>query len=247
MRLNRLAAVPGARRLADSVVPSRRRLRDQWRRIDAAVPVDVVQSGPFQGMRLQGRFTGSHIPKRLGSYELELHDLITGMQPYDTLLDVGSVEGFYVVGLGRLWPEADVHGFEISPQARRECAAAATVNGVQVQLHGPATPQSLAALVRGRTLLIVDAEGAEAEVLDPQVAPGLLRADLLVELHEFAAPGVTDLLLRRFAGHEVRVIQQERRDPSIYPLLVGLSADDQRRAVDESRVPDQTWLWMTPR
>jgi SAM-dependent methyltransferase len=236
--------VPGARRLGRVLSPARRRQAAQWRRIAAVVDCTVVQSGPFAGMTLTPATTGSEIPKRLGSYEQELHPLVESWLGYDRVLDVGCGEGWYVVGLAKAMPEADVWGFDTSPAARTACARMAAANGVEVHVEGLATPAILQRLVQGRTLIIVDAEGGELDVLEPAAAPALHRADVLVELHDFLRPGTTQVLVDRFADREQIFIGQQPRDPGRYPLLAGLPPADQRRAVDESRPPEQRWLWM---
>jgi hypothetical protein len=42
-------------------------------------------------------------PKWLGTYELELHSIIKGIlrAEYNTIIDIGSAEGYYSVGLGK--------------------------------------------------------------------------------------------------------------------------------------------------
>lgn len=233
------------RHLVGGADPRRRKIRRQWRRLDEAVCTRTVQDGIFQGMLLTGGATGSDIPKRLGSYEQELHPILEQTIPYDTVLDVGCGEGFYVVGLARLWPRADVHGFDISLDAQEQCRDMAEANGVKISVHGATSALDLGRFVSGRTLIVCDAEGAEAEVLDPELAPELAKADLLVELHEFMVPGVTGLIMSRFSEHQAVHICQERRDRSAYPLLNSLTDGDANRALDESRPESQEWLWLT--
>lgn len=203
-----------------------------------------VQAGPFAGMNLTPITTGSDAPKRLGSYEAELHPLIESWRDYDTIVDVGCGEGWYVVGLARRMPAARVFGFDISRKAQRACRAMAAANGVNVDVSGAATPETLASLVSGRTLIIVDAEGAEVDVLDPEVAPAMLEADILVEMHDFARPGATGLIRERFARHNIVEIRQEARQRSNYPAVERLRPDDRTYALSEFRDANQIWLWI---
>lgn len=48
--------------------------------------------------------------------------------------------------------------------------------------------------------MICDIEGAECELLDPDKAPGLLQADILVESHECNDASLTETLQQRFAS-----------------------------------------------
>lgn len=72
----------------------------------------VVQGGPFQGLQYVPsivesalavpRALGSAlIPKLLGCYEAELQGVLAQIlaTPYQDILDIGSAEGYYAVGL----------------------------------------------------------------------------------------------------------------------------------------------------
>jgi hypothetical protein len=53
-------------------------------------------------------------------------------------------------------------------------------------------------------VVICDIEGAEGALLDPAAAPGLVHADILVEVHEGMRPGLVALLTGRFtATHRI--------------------------------------------
>lgn len=245
---------PATRRIADAVIPARRRNREQWSRIMAAgaAASGIVQSGPFRGMQLLEASTGSHLPKLLGCYEQELHEVVQEISERRpaTIVDIGCGEGFYVVGLARLLPEAQVIGYDISPQARLLCRQAAEHNGVaeRVDVRGECAPDALARWASPGTVMLLDAEGAEDGLLTQEVTEALGDCLLVVELHDFAAPGVTrrlgELLGRT---HDVSFIEQQGRDRHDHPLLSALSDEDAERALNESRVPEQQWLVARPR
>src|SRR3954451_18937011 len=65
-----------------------------------------VAHGPFAGMEyLPGleASSGDLVAKLLGTYERELHPVIEGWiaQPPAHMIDIGSAEGYYAVGLTR--------------------------------------------------------------------------------------------------------------------------------------------------
>lgn len=235
---------PALRALVRATRPSTRRESAQWRRIGTATSFDVVQAGPFEGMKLAGVTTGSDVPKRLGSYEQELHSLIDSWPGYDRIVDIGCGEGWYAVGLALRMPDAEVWGFDISPEARAACARTAAVNGVSIHIEAAAEPAMLQRLVGPNTLVIVDAEGAELDVLDPRATPGLVSADVLVETHDFIRPGATEEMLRRFSDRPHTLIEQQPRNPAEFPVLATLPTPDQQRALSESRPRDNRWLWL---
>lgn len=219
----------------------------------------VVSGGPFVGMRYTRRAAvGQILAKLIGSYEEELHvafeDLL-GSGPR-TLVNIGSAEGYYTVGLARAVPGALVHAFEADPGLRALCEELARENGVahRIVLHGACTAEALAQLPQPADLVICDCEGFETEILRPDLAPWLRKASLLVELHDAFVPGTTETLSARFtATHDVRLIPEEPRDPACYPALNGLSAWETKEALDEHRRDREgrpllmQWAVLTPR
>ena len=68
----------------------------------------------------------------LGSYETELHEIVERVVAagFDRVIDVGSGDGYYAVGLARRLPASTVEAYDPDPVARRRCRALAEVNGV---------------------------------------------------------------------------------------------------------------------
>jgi len=219
-------------------------------RIVSAQCGDVCDSGPFKGMRIGNAVTGSHIPKLLGCYEAELHDVIESIcsREYQCIIDVGCGEGYYAVGLAMKNPLSVVHAFDINSMAQIACADQAKANGVsdRVRVHGECNQQTLAKLIEQRTLVISDCEGYEEQLLDLATVPALAQCDILAELHELISPGVTAKITTRFrASHSIRLIDSVERDPVRYPALGGFSPRHQRLAINESRGGPMQWAWMT--
>ena len=93
-----------------------------------------ILSGPFAGLRyLNETVWGSIEPKWLGTYERELHSIVDEIvrTGYETVIDVGSAEGYYSVGLGRKLPFAAIYSYDIDPWARAQQRRLARMNGVQ--------------------------------------------------------------------------------------------------------------------
>lgn len=100
-------------------------------------------------------------------------------------------------------------------------------------------------------VVICDVEGYEEALLDPAAVPALRGTSILVELHDFLVPGITEELVRRFEPtHRVEHIWQEPRSRDEFPwrtlgtrLLPGRYLD---WAVSEWRPVRMAWLWMQP-
>lgn len=208
-----------------------------------------VLSGPFQGMEYVPQAVGSALmPKLVGSYEAELHDVIEQIvaTSYDVVVDVGCAEGYYANGIALRLPSALVYAFDTDPEARRLCEAMAARNGFgeRVRVGGKCEPADLNALLKGRTLIVCDCEGFERELLRPDLVPAMAQADILVELHDHLSPGLTPLLLSRLEKtHHARLINAGERNADAYPLLRFSEAESRRLAVSEFRPPNQQWVF----
>jgi hypothetical protein len=215
-----------------------------------------VASGPFAGM-LYRNTDPAHRPttKLLGAYESELHSHVAAAAETRPrrVINIGCAEGYYAVGLALALPDAEILAYDLSKRAREQCAATADENGVRshVSLRSRCAATELAS-ADCQTLVVCDIEGSESELLDPENAPGLRFASMIVELHDFIRPGTTELLIERFhSSHRIAVVEASRRNPSSYPALAQWTREDARLALDEARTAGdqpvhQHWACLSP-
>jgi hypothetical protein len=195
------------------------------------------------------------VPKLLGCYEEELFPAIESAISigYDRVIDIGCASGWYVVGMARALPAAEVFGFDTDEQSLTRCREIAELNGVseRVSLDGFCTPATLEGLITGRTVIICDIEGGEVDLLRPDLAPSLRHADLIVELHdEVGDTSISDTVLPRFEGtHDIDFLHSRNRAPSVdrYPRLEALPPSDWHDALDERRSRPMRWALMKAR
>jgi hypothetical protein len=217
-----------------------------------------VQAGPFTGMRYVADSVGSaYIPKLLGIYENELTaevESICQRKP-GLIVDIGAAEGYYAVGLAVRNPQAKVVAFEMEPKGQATLREMTRLNQVasRVEVRGKCEPADLSAILgeAPRPIVVCDVEGYEARLLDLQTVPALAQAAMLVELHDFIVPGITEELKRRFeATHRIKHIWQQPRSRSQFPwrtlgtALLPKSYLDW--SVSEWRPVQMAWLWMEP-
>lgn len=211
----------------------------------------VVQRGPFPGMRYPAAVAGGSVlaPKLLGTYELEIQPWIEaaiGRAPR-RVVNLGAGEGYYSVGLALRLPEADVTAFEADPSVRRLCLAMAETNGVadRISIRGTCGVQELRTVLSTPALVLCDVEGAELELLDPGLVPGLRSCDVIVEIH--GGRSAVDAIRGRFAvTHEVRSVRFRRRRPSDAAGAVRLRRSALAMAVDERRRRGLDWMQLVP-
>lgn len=221
-----------------------------------------VLSGPFAGMRYLNTATfGPIAPKWLGSYEWEIQDVVSQCcdKRYQNIINVGSAEGYYSVGFAWRSPASHVLAFDINPFARREVTHLARMNDVadRVTVRSLFSCHLLDRFRQGKSLLIVDIEGAEMALLNPVNCSALKRFDILVELHETSQLGgelkeIEKVLQERFGiTHSIRQRFQTGREEwcathkDIWSSR--LSKEEISRATNEFRICQQAWLWLETR
>lgn len=216
----------------------------------------IVRHGPFSGLVYPDAVaTGSALlPKLLGSYEDEIHPFITtaAAMNYDDVIDIGCAEGYYAVGLGRLFPKARVLAYDVDEGAREMCRMMAEANGVadRVELNGWCDAATLASLPEGRRALIVaDCEGYEKTLFTAETAASLIRHDILIECHDYKEPDISASIRAAFAAtHEIEEAPStpdyRKAADAAYPELEGYSPVIRRFIVEESRSAPQSWLFL---
>ena len=198
--------------------------------------------GPFAGMVYPVRASeGARLPRMLGVYEASLAPVIETIiaRAYPLVVDIGAAEGYYAVGLARRMPGSRILARDGDARALTACARLAEANGVadRIEIGGVMGP--------GRAVIICDIEGAEVELLDPEAAPGLLAADLLVEVHEGMRPGAMDVLCQRFeATHRLTWIERKLDDTPLTGWMERLNDLDRLILLWEWRSSPTPWLWM---
>ena len=219
-----------------------------------------IVAGPFRGMRI----SLSALSKRhllgyiLGSQECELREVVGRIidRRYPRIVNVGAADGYYAIGLALRTPAAQVEAFETLPEFHPVIARSARLNGVadRIALHGTCSTAALdrsLAQTDGPVLLVMDIEGGERELLDPDAVPELRRADILVETHDAFVPDVTDTLIERFwPTHHIECYTAQPRIAADFPehflprlrrWFPSLAVD----LMDERRTGIQRWLFLT--
>jgi hypothetical protein len=215
----------------------------------------TVLAGPFRGMKYLPYSTyGAYIPKLIGTYEREIASALE--RELDAapghVIDVGGAEGYYAIGVLTRLPGARVTVFEMSEPARTAIGELARLNGVTARLdvRGRCEPADLEACLSqtGATLVIMDVEGFEAELLNPVVCPHLAQADVLVEVHDFKVEGCSARVLAQLQEtHRPTVLRQAPRSLSEYPLRSVwprlFPGAVMKYGLSEFRPDDNWWIW----
>ena len=214
----------------------------------------VVVGGPFAGLRYVDSAMGSSLgPKLLGTYEKELYPIVDQIvaRGYQTIINIGAGEGYYAVGLAKRVPHAKVICFEALASNRPQIRRLSELNGVadRVEIRGFCTADSLTEVMEtsNDVLIVCDVEGGEVDILQPDLAPALSHAHILMEMHDGLLPGCSTIIRRRFQwSHGIEVIWSQSRTLEDWPKGVEIDHKTRLACLNEDRGGPMSWFWMLP-
>ena len=211
----------------------------------------VVQSGPFKGMKLpreQSWLDGCISPMLLGVHEEELHGLIEeeitrlSTMSNPVIVNVGCAEGYYAVGLKMRLPKATVWAIDVDEEALRICRETAEINGVEV-----VTSNNVKSAFEAPDFVMMDCEGAEVEYLDYERWPMLLKARIIVEIHNRRNPPADtgEIIFNRWnVVDQIIICVEGARDPNKFDFLCYFPSAVRWMAVCENRPCRMAWYAM---
>jgi hypothetical protein len=252
----------------------RRRVEDRLRRL--GLYGDVVQDGPFKGMTYPDPsvWVSCRFEKVIGFYEFEMYPwierLLVSPGRFTSIVNIGAADGYFAVGLGRLFAELPVFAFEASDERLRSLSKLAECNGLSGRLvtGGWCTPADLNSLAVGSNpVVICDVDGYEDVLMDPEVVPWLRASTILLEVHEFLAPDLDErerseferkhpFLVRemgkkiraRFQGtHEIEECLVSATPVDRYPVFQNLGMAEIFALAESERCCIHPWYLMTPK
>jgi hypothetical protein len=165
---------------------------------------------------------------------------------YPVIVNVGSADGYYTVGLAMRCCRSKLIAFDTDPWARTATRALAIENDVtNVEVSRMCTPKWMRSSLPKGSVALLDCEGFEAQLLDLATAPNLVESDFLVELHEHIVPGIGDRIKESFERtHDVRTVASRKKQPDNYPELIEIAPHMRHRVIYE-RGLGQRWLYLT--
>jgi len=220
----------------------------------------TVAYGPFRGMKLPAEAWWGGAERgamMLGIYEKEvLESLIAAPSSHKTFIDVGAADGYYGVGMAFSGAFERCYCFELAARGRRILAECAKSNGVEAKvviLGGAdcAFVERIPAERRDKSVVLVDVEGAEFELLTENVFRALRGSIIVIELHEWLFDDGAQRLQRLRADAQKHFIVTElrtsARDLSQFPELDAFSDDDRWLLCSEGRGRAMRWYRLDPK
>ncbi|MFC4261705.1 hypothetical protein ACFOWM_02340 [Ferruginibacter yonginensis] len=211
--------------------------------IQKIAPQNKVLYGPFKGLQYPSLniLQLSLVPKILGSYEAHLHNLFTKIinHSYKQIIDIGSAEGYYAVGLAVKLPQSIVHCFEMNEEDILFCQQMAQLNGANnVIINNACTVDSLRSFsFQENTLIICDCEGYEYTLFnDAIVISKLSKVDILIELHDHENIDMKHILLNNYKNsHTIEMYNNWNVNYDFVSSMNELTDEEKAFSVQEHR------------
>ena len=173
-----------------------------------------------------------------------------------TFIDIGAADGYYSVGVLVNGLFDCSYSFERSERAQEVLRHNAERNGVadKVHIHGAAHPEFYKDLPRdilSKSVLLIDIEGAEFDLLTPDIFAAFAGSVIVIELHDYFYPDGQQKLdrLKAHADQHFQITEftTTSRDLSKFPELRSFNDTDRWLICDEGRGEMMRWLRLDPR
>lgn len=220
----------------------------------------TVAYGPLKGFRFDPKTWWNQKDRGgmlLGLYEQEVLNALTKLPTtHRTFIDLGAADGYYGVGalINNLFDES--YCFEMSEQGQAVIRANAELNHVQdrVHIYGKADIdfyRIIPAEKRATSVLLIDIEGGEFDLLTDDVLREFKNAVIIVELHPWLVAngetGLQQLKARAAKYFTLTEFKTSARDSSQFPVLQNFSDDNRWLVCSEGRQRLMSWLRLDPK
>lgn len=192
----------------------------------------------------------------LGLYEQEvLNEFLNIPERYTIFIDLGAADGYYGVGvlINKLFKKS--YCYEITEAGRSVIEKTAIFNNVadKVVIRGEATKNIADEIPSSEindSVLLVDIEGSEFDLLSSEFFKSFRSSIILVELHDFIYPDgeerIHRLILNSKDTHSVRLIPMGSRDLSTFCELKHWNDTNRWMLCSENRSQRMSWARFDP-
>jgi hypothetical protein len=193
--------------------------------IDRCRDRGVVNWGPFAGAPATEDSLAHCWMRLLGVYEFYLHPAVEAalLAKPPVVVDVGASSGYYSIGMAYRLPGSRHFAFEMQENERESLARTAAKINTPINLRGLCTTADLVEIAQNepRGFLVMDCEGAEWELLGDQVHRHLKNWTILLEVHDWHAPGAGEEIYKRFeTTHSIQTLWSRTAGPKEFRTIV---------------------------
>lgn len=217
-----------------------------------------IRYGHFKGLVL-GKASRGYLDRAsmiLGLYEQEVLNSIHQIpRKYKYFIDLGAADGYYAIGVlkNKLFSKSIC--FEMSKKSRKIIKENAQLNNVEknITILGAASKgfyNFISSVNLSQTVMLVDIEGAEFDLLDYDCLKIFRKSIIFIELHESLVkngPNKKNRLIKNAKQFfRVSELTTTSRDLSCFNELKDLNDTDRWLICSESRDKLMSWLRLDP-
>jgi hypothetical protein len=217
----------------------------------------TVSTGMFGGLRLRyARTSADHelLQKCLGIFEVPLHRHLGSYanNAYHGVLNIGSVDGYYAMGLAKIGKPEVVHVIEPSLEKRTRLMANLTVNNISCDIEVDASINSdevgqIARIYERLFVFIDDPEGVSVAI-NQDTIQFLGQSDIIIETTNWERSKESHALLSLLhPSHSISLISENFIDLSGINREEILRNGDYRCIMWNGKKYPKTWLCAQPR
>lgn len=219
----------------------------------------TVQHGLFSGLQLGSDPTWAGFADKssqlFGLYEQEILQTLETIDKRDVFINLGAADGYYANGMIIAGKVKMSYAYEIEQESRDILLLNARLNGLseKVVIRGEAFPDFYRDFKQSElnnSIILCDIEGGEFRLFNSETFSHLWSAIIIIELHDWAFPGetelVADLICAAEGTHRTKILKMSIRDLSSFEELEVLCDDDRWMICSEGRPRMMSWLLLTP-
>ena len=223
----------------------------------------TIKYGPFKGIKIEkDKWWGNldSASQCLGLYELEILNYLKKYKfdknkKFDTFIDIGAADGYYAIGMLYSGLTSQSVCFEISPKGREVIQKNWENNGSKgkLKIYGKATPKKILNLsdtLFENTLILIDIEGNEFDLLDKDVLYKIKNCIIIIEIHNW----INDFNLKyekflnmAYKNFDISVFKHAQRNINKFSFLRDFTDDNRYLAISERRPCLMRFIKLTPK
>lgn len=187
-----------------------------------------IYTGPFAGLKIPELLHSQmKLAEILGLYEYALHSVFSNLvnNKIRNIMIIGGHKGYYPAGLSNLLRPQNLYVFEMEQKFIPLIHAWKEPNSLKdYEVYGEATLEILSNWQKEIDFLLIDCEGAEDFLLQPDKFTWQKKIEILVETHHFYDNKIMGNLISRFAdSHHIQIIYDDiSENDKIQNVLDGL-------------------------
>jgi hypothetical protein len=203
-----------------------------------------IYTGPFAGLKIPHLlYDKMKLAEILGLYEFALHGVFSELinKNIRNIMVIGGHKGYYPAGLSDLLRPENLYVFEMEDSFLPQINAWIAPNDlVPYEMYGEATDEILKNWNNKIDFLLIDCEGAEDFLLNPELFKWQKNAEILVETHHFYNHKIMGNLISRFTEtHDLKIIYDDiYENEKIQNILDGLNINGSFRGQ-----PTHRWIF----